>query len=214
MRVHRLGVAASILCALIQVSAAAADEVDHAVCALILHEERGDVEDAELAVDLAESHLAAAESIFELVDALWKEELIERLNYLFAKHRIDVAVIDVKRRALLLERQEALIEHLEIICSPPGDKKDKVQLDAAHRRYLQADCLSIGKNLAIAEIELAYASEVLAGYRDLRENGVATAQDVILREEDVETARRQIAHYTQRVQACTDSGAAGGNGSR
>jgi hypothetical protein len=213
MRARCLGIAAFILSAVPAVSVVTADEVDP-ICALILHEERGDLEDWKLAVDLAESRLVAAESIFKLVDALWKEELIERFVHLTAKHALDVAVIDVKRHALLLKRQEAFTEQLAIICSPPGNNENNARREAAHRRYLQADCHRIGKDLAIAEVDLIYNNEYLANVRDLRENGVATAQQVILAEEGVENARRQVKHHAPRVKACIDSGAAAGNGSQ
>lgn len=206
MRVRCLGVAASILSALAAASAVTADNVEHPECALILHEERAELEQWELAVKLAESRLAAAESIFALVDELWKDELIEQFLHLTAKHERDVAVIDVKRRKLLLKRQDALIEQFEIICSPPADKQaesDRVaRREEARRRYLQADCHSIGKDLAIAEVDLAYHTEVLASVNDLRENGVATRQDVIRAEEDVELALQRIRHHAPRVQAC------------
>ena len=114
-----------------------------------------------------------------------------------------------------MKRQDALIEEYAIICSPPGDKQteaDRVaRREEAHRRYLQADCHSIGKDLAIAEVDLAYHTEVLASINDLRENGVATRQDVIRAEEDVELALQRIRHHAPRVQACIDSGATAGN---
>jgi len=204
MRACFLTVAAFILSAVPTISAATADDVEP-ICALILHQERGELENWELAVDLAESRLAAAESIFKLVDALWKEELIERFFHLTAKHSLDVAVIDVKRHAFLLKRQEAFTEQLAIICSPPGNNENNARREAAHRRYLQADCDRIGEDLAIAEVDLAYSDEYLANVKNLRENGVATAQQVILAEEGVENAGRRVEHHGSRAKACIDS---------
>lgn len=203
-----LGVAASILCALAAVSAAADDEVEHPICTLLLHEERIELERWELSVDVAEARLAAAESIFVMADALWKDELIERIRYLLFEHERDVAVIDVKRRALSLKRQEALTEELAIYCSSPGDN---VRREEAHRRYLQADCHRIGKDLAIAEVDLTYLEEVLVSIRDLRENDVATREQVIRAEEAVDVARRRVEHHTPLVKACSDSGVAAGD---
>ncbi len=207
-----LGVATSILCALAAVSAAAADEVEHPICTLLLHEERIELEKWELSVDVAEARLAAAESIFVMADALWKDELIERIRYLLFEHERDVAVIDVKRRALSLKQQEALTEQLAIHCSSPGDEQDEATRNArreeAHRRYLQADCHRIGKDLAMAEIDLTYLEEVLVSIRDLRENDVATREQVIRAEEAVDVARRRVEHHTPLVKACSDSGAA------
>ncbi len=209
MRARCLAVTTSILCVLAAVSAATADEIDHSVCTLVLHQEYDDLKEFELAVDIAESHLAAAESIFEVTDALWKEELTERFRYLTDKHRKDVAAIDVKRWELMLKRQQAFVEQLTMLCSSP-DKQDNARLEAAHRRYLQADCHRIGKDLAIAEIDLIYFSEFLANVRDLRENDVATHEQVALAEAEVEKTRRRVEHHASRVQACIDSGAAAG----
>jgi hypothetical protein len=202
-------VTASILCALAVVPAATAGEVDRSVCAFVLYQERDDLKESELAVDIAESHLVAAKSIFDVTDALWKQDLTERFRYLTDKHRKDVAVLDVTRQELLLERQEAFVEQLEILCSSP-DKQDDAGREAAHRRYVQADCQRIEKDLAIAEIDLVYLSEFLANVRDLRENDVATHEQVALAEADVEKTRKRVEHHASRVQACIDSGAAAG----
>ena len=211
-----LGVAASILCALAAVSAAAADEVEPPICTVLLHEERIELEKWKLSVDVAEARLGAAESIFVMADALWKDELIERIRYLRFEHERDVAVIDVKRRALSLKQQEALTEQLAIHCSSAGDEQDEATRNArreeAHRRYLQADCHRIGKDLAIAEVDLTYLEEVLVSIRDLRENDVATREQVIRAEEDVDVARRRVEHHTPLVKACSDSGVAAGDG--
>ena len=215
MRIRCLGVAASILSALAPATAATADTIEHPLCVLILHQERVELEERELAVDLALSRSNAEESIFALVDALWKDDLIERIGYLTAKHNKDVAVIHVKRRELLLKRQDALIEQLASICPPSGDREIEVDRGArredAHRRYLQADCHRIGKDLAIAEVDLAYLTEFLANVKDLRENDVATRQEVIRAEEQVELARKRVEHQVPRVQACSDTGATAGN---
>ena len=108
-----------------------------------------------------------------------------------------------------MKRQQAFVEQLAMLCSPP-DKQDNARLEAAHQRYLQADCHRIGKDLAIAEIDLVYLSEFLANVRDLRENDVATHEQVALAEADVEQTRRRVEHHAPRVKACTDSGVAAG----
>jgi hypothetical protein len=178
------------------------NDADQAICTLILYQERRDLDEWELGVDLAKTRLAAAESIFELVDALWKEDLIERFIHLTAQHERDVARIDVKRQALLVKRQEALTEQFASLCSGDGSQETQTRREEAYRRYLQADCHRTGKDLAIAEVDLAYLSEVLESVHDLRENDVATRQDVIRAEEDVENARRRVEHYAPRVNAC------------
>lgn len=204
MRTRRLGVIAPILIALSVPSVAVADETFRLLCPLVLQQEQVDREEIELEIELADSRLAAAESIFALVDQLWETHMVERLVYLAAKHGRDVAEIEVKRQRLLEKRQEAEIEQFEIVCSGKTSG-----LEEARRRYRQADCHRIGKDLAIAEVDLAYRSEVLESIRDLRESNVTTQQAVIRAERDVELARERVDHQRRRVEACVASGIAG-----
>ena len=207
MGARGFGVSTSMLAALIVSLPAAAADSPHVICPLVLQQERVNREERELAVEIAEARLAAEESIFSLVDQLWNNDAVERIVYLTSKHVRDVAEIEVKRRQLLLKRQEAEVEQLEITCSSQGSSAD---FESAHRRYLQADCHRIGKELAIAELDLAFLSEFLASVQDLRKHGVATAQDVIRAERDVEMARKRVERHGPRVQECVSSGAAAG----
>ncbi len=79
-----LGVAAFILSALAPATMATADKVEHSLCVLILHQERVELEERELSVDLALARATAAESIFALAEALWKDDLIEPLAFFSA----------------------------------------------------------------------------------------------------------------------------------
>ena len=203
------GVTASILSALVVSSVTFADEAVHPICRLVLHQERVDRAERELAVDLAVSRLAAAESIFTLIDQLWENDAVERMVYLRAKYDRDVAEIKLKRQRLLLKRQEAEGEQYASVCSPPGSEATAAK---AHRQYLQVDCHRIGKDLAIAEVDLTYRSELLASVLDLRKHGVATRQDVVRAERDVEMARKRVDHQGRRVRECVSSGVASGGG--
>ena len=49
---------------------------------------------------------------------------------------------------------------------------------------------------------MAYLLEVLASVRDLRANSVATRQDVILAEHDVDSARKRLEQTKPRVEGC------------
>jgi hypothetical protein len=142
------------------------------------------------------------------------EEAVERIVYLAAKHNRDVAELETKRQRLLLVRKEAEIDQYESVCLPAAADESaadrRARLDDARRRYLQADCHRIGKDLAIAEVNLAFDSEFLISVRDLRANRVATQQDVIRAERDVEQSGKRVEHHRRRVQACVDSGAGGG----
>ena len=206
MGIRGLGIIASILGSVVASSAAAADDGVDLICPLVLHQEQVNREEREIAVDLALSRLAAAESIFELVDRLWKDEAVQRIVYLAAKHDRDVAAIDVKRQRLRLKRQEAEVEQYAIVCPSAGSEEaaaDRLErFNQALQRYLQADCHRIGKDLAIAEVDLTYTTEVLVSVRDLRENSVGTRQDVIQSEREVALAGKRVEHHRRRVQAC------------
>ena len=218
MGIRGLGITASILGALVVSPLAAADEAVHPICPLVLHQERVDHEERELAVDLAVSRLAASESIFTLVDQLWENDAAERMVYLAAKHDRDVAEIQVKRQRLLLKRQEAEVEQYASVCSPLDSGETapdrRARRNETHRQYLQVDCHRIGKDLAIAEVDLAYRNELLASVRDLRKHNVATRPDVIRAERDVEMARKRVDQHGRRVRECVSSGVASGGGAR
>ena len=172
MGARHLGVTASILSALVASSVTTADETVHPICPLVLHQERVHRVERALAVDLAVSRLAAEDSIFALVDQLWENDAVERMVYLAVKHNRDVAEIEVKRQQLLLKRQEAEVEQYVSVCTPLGSEETEAgrreRRDEALRQYLQVDCHRIGKDLAIAEVDLTYRSEVLASVQDLR----------------------------------------------
>ncbi len=194
-------VKASVLSVLFVSSMVSAGEGAHLNCPLVLHQEQVEREELELAVDLAVSGLDAADEIFSLVDRLSESGMVERLVYLAVKHERDVAELEVKRQRLLLKRQEAEVEQYRILCSAEGAGR-RSSLDEARRRYLQADCHRIGKDLAIAEVDLAYRDEVLESLRNLRESDVTTKQDIIRAELNVETARKRVEHRRRRVEAC------------
>jgi hypothetical protein len=182
------------------------DDPSHPFCRLLLLEERNEREDLELAVDLAASDLAAAEQIYQLFEGLWKADAVERLLYLRGKHSRDVSKLDHERLLLLLERQDALIDQLRLACSETSSEKlsqdERSAYDRAHARYLKADCGRLTKETAIARVDLTYLQEVLHSVRDLRENDVATRQEVIVAERNVEQARKRLAQGGLRTARC------------
>lgn len=200
---------ASVVVALTAISLAApvtsADGTIQRVCPLIVHQARMDRSDQVLAARLAAIRLGAAQSIFSLVDELWKNDAVERLVYLAAKHDRDVADIDLKRQQLLLERHEAELRQYEVLCTRSRELEQPV------RAYLQADCRRVGKSLALAEVDLEYANELMASFKDLREEGVATQQAVIRTERDVALARQRAEHHGRLLQGCLESDNAAGN---
>ncbi len=214
MTLRIVGVGVFLLCATIVTGAAIANDGVPPICSLTLHQEKVNGEELAVAVDLAESELTAAESSFALVEELLENDAVERIVYLAVKHDRDVAELELKRQRLLLKRKEAEIDQYDSVCLPADADESatdrRARLDDARRRYLQADCHRIGKDLAIAEVDLTFGSEFLVSVRDLHTHSVATQQDVIRAERDVEMARKRVERHRQRVQACVDSGAAGG----
>ena len=192
--------------------AAAEETILRADCRLVLEEERQQRDAVALELDLARSELVAAEEVFGLLDRLWKVDATERLRYLNGKHQRDRASFGVERLGHPLEQQEALIEQYRLICDASGSKTPTVEtrsaIDKAWRRYRLAECEVHASSVALAEVDLAYRLEVLASFQDLREHDVATRQDIVYSERDVEMARKQLAQAKRLVETCErESGA-------
>lgn len=195
----------SVLSALIALAfpAMASSEGRPVICPLVLQQERRAAEERELEIELAESRLAASAAIFALVDELREKDAVRRIVFLAAKHERDVAEIELTRQRLLLKRQEAELAQYESVCSADSDAS-RSGLEQAHARYTQADCHRIGKELAIAEVDLVYFEEVKLSVLDLREHNVATQQDVIRAESDVEMASKRVTRHRRRVGECAE----------
>jgi len=202
----QLVLAALVLGTVVLSSVAVADLRDP-LCRLLLHEEQREREDLEIQLRLARSELAAREEIMVLLEGLWKIQGVERLLYVTGKHDRDLAKIEVERRRLLVEAQEAFLEQYRAYCAalssgkPPTAERLGV-IDPIWERYLRADCDAIGQERSAAEVDLEYEREVLASVLDLRESDVATRQDVILAELDVRTAEERVAHARGRAERC------------
>lgn len=183
-----------------------AETILRADCRVVLEEERQERDAAVLQLDLARSELVAAEEVFGLLDRLWKNDATERLRYLSGKHQRDRASISVERLEQLLTQQEALIEQYRLICdaaesgAQSGDERRAI--DRAWQRYRRAECEGYGREIALAEVDLAYHLEVLASFRDLREHDVATRQDIVYSERDVEMSRKELAQAKRLVEGC------------
>jgi hypothetical protein len=101
-----------------------AENLQAPVCRVVLLEEQTDLEDLTLDLDLLRSEAAAMEQIFKLVDSLWKEEAIERIIFLEAKHDHDVARLAVEEGRLRVSSQKAVVE---------PDRREKTETDEAAR---------------------------------------------------------------------------------
>ena len=68
---------------------------DDAVCTALLEDERTQMADYDLDVELGQLRLAAFEKIYELVDGLRKHEAIEQMAWLKARHDRDAARLEL-----------------------------------------------------------------------------------------------------------------------
>jgi len=200
---HRALVSFLSILAALAFPATASGEGRPIICPLVLQQERRAAEERELEIELADSRRAAAAAIFALVDKLRESDAVKRIVFLAVQHDRDVAEIELTRQRLLLKRQQAELAQYESVCAADSDAA-RSDLEQAHARYLQADCHRIGKELAIAEIDLAYLEEVKASVLDLRAHSVATQQDVIRAERDVEMASRRVTRHRGRVAECAN----------
>ncbi|HXV77095.1 MAG TPA: hypothetical protein VD788_12330 [Candidatus Polarisedimenticolaceae bacterium] len=195
-------------------AALAAEGDVHLICPLVLAQQRIDVEEQRTEIALAEARLVAAERILGLVQRLHENDAIERIAYLAAKHDRDVAEVDLTRQRLIAKREQATLVQYETVCLPAGDgeteRERAARREQAQRTFLQVECHRVGKDLAIAELDLAYFRELLDSARNLRANAAASVQDIIHAERDVEAARIRVEHHRLRVDRCIASGEAAG----
>lgn len=175
-----------------------ARSLPESACRLLTHEEQVELDEAALEVDLARSRFTAHEKIYGLIRGLWEAEAVQRMTYLEAKYDYDAFRLDRQRADLVLERQTALVEEYLLICA--GGSPDAI--DRAHLRYRRADCAQQAKAIEVAQVDLEFAEQFLASIRDLRQGDVATRQDVILAELDVELETIRLADARRRAETC------------
>lgn len=186
----------------------AAQEFPPDACDLVIHEERSELETAELTVNLARSDFAAYERIIEMVEGLWQAKAIERMAYIQARYDRDAAKLALEEADLLLERQSALVEQLRLICGPAHAKEDErgraPAIQEAYLRYREADCDSLAKAIEVAATNLEFDRELLKSVLDLREANVATKPAVILAELEVEREEKSLANARDRARGCRE----------
>lgn len=184
---------------------APAAEIYPPLCDLVIHQERLDLEEYRLLLDLARSDFAAYEEIFGLIEALWREDAIERMVYVEAKYDRDSARLALESADLVVERQQALIEQYRLACDGTSFRKAGERsrvMQRALQRYRKSHCDSLAKNAQSARLQLEFQRELLANVRDLRENNVATRPQLILAELEVRKEEQRLADATRREQAC------------
>jgi hypothetical protein len=174
------------------------------VCPLAVHEAQVELEDAELEARLARSGFAAYESIFALIEGLLQAEAVDKMTYLRARYDRDAARLALERADLLLARQAATVEQYRLACGTAGDgARARTAAEAdAYRRYLQADCDQQAKAIEVARTNLEFNTSYRDSILDLRQGQVATRQEVILAELDVEQETLRLADARARAESC------------
>jgi len=179
------------------------------LCPLLLFERETELDDLELAIHLDETQLKLANELYEFQDGLWKQDMTERLVYLAAKHHRDVAEVSVERAKKRLERQQALVEEYRLVCdslAAGGNGEDRSRAIAeAHRRYLARDCEVRELDVAVIKVNLGHHQENLQSARDLRKNDIASREQVMYAERDVEMMLEELEQARKRAEHCEAS---------
>ena len=185
---------------------AAGQSLPPPVCEVVVYDEQGELEDAQLEVDLARSSFAAYERVFAMIQGLWEARTIPYMDYLKAKYDRDAARLKLEKADLILERQSALVEQYRLVCGSPGGgggTKDVAgEIRKAFLHYRQSDCGSLAKSIEVAENNLEYNREYLKQIHKLREGKVATNTQVVLAELQVELEEKNLADAKRRTKAC------------
>ena len=196
----------SLTCLLLRPLPVVAQDGFTGLCPLFLQQMQTEREDLELAIQMDETLLDVAEEIFVLVDGLWQNDLFERLPYLGMKHRRDVAEISLERNRRRLGRQQTVVEQYSLACSAPSEQAqasdDRQALEEAHQRYIDADCEVRMLDVAMFEVDLEYHQELLKSALDLRQSDIASRQQVLFAERDVELTLKQLEQARQRTARC------------
>jgi hypothetical protein len=185
---------------------AAAQEGFEGLCSLLRLQHRLELEDLELEVQHDETRLRVAEELYALVEGLWQNDIMERLPYMGVKHRRDAALVSLELSRQELERQHAIFDQYELACAPPSEEQRSSEgggsIEEAFARYEVADCAVRELEVRAFEVDLEYYNEVLDASQSLRLNDVASRQQVLFAERDVEVTEQQLAQARRRVERC------------
>ena len=176
---------------------AAAATATTQTCALLVSEARFDLDDLREREHLATIRLAADQAIFELIEPLWEARSIERLRFLAAKYDRDRARLSVRRAAVASSRAAAKLEVLEGGCeitSATGEKSPD--------GFEALGCELVRKRKEMAALNLTYRKEVLESTEQLRRLELATAQELIQAQYDLDLAKSRLRSHTSRLSEC------------
>jgi len=196
----------ALTCVLLCPLPAAAQDGFAGLCSLFSHQQQIELEELELAVQLDETRLVVAEEIFVLLDSLYQNDLVGHLPYLGAKHRYDAAELNVQQAQARRRRQLAVARQYQLACSATEEQDQGTDgsrtLDEARQRYVDADCELRVIDVELFEIDLEYYQELLASAADLRQSDIASRQQVLFAEEDVQVTLEQLQLARQRAGRC------------
>jgi hypothetical protein len=177
-------------------------------CRLVLYQEQVRREDVALDLDLARSREVAAAEVFVLLEGLLEVEAVQELVYLAGKHERDATRLETERHELALRRQEDAVDQLRVICDSLNDgemtDEERRAVDEEFLGYRRVDCSERERRAAIAHVHLEYRQAVLESFRDLRESDVATKQDIIISERNVDLARKRLEDLKGRATSCQE----------
>jgi len=184
--------------------ASVAQELSAPVCEIVIQDEKTELEEFMLDVDLARSNFSAYQRIFKMIEGLWEGKTIPRMDYIKAKYDLDAAKLDLEKAALVLERQKALVDQFRLICDRKGTDRDSSEraIRQAYMRYRRADCGALAKGIEVAETNLEFNREYLEQILKLRSENFATNTQVILAELDVELEEKRLADARNRTATC------------
>ncbi len=185
-------------------SRATAQEGFAALCALLTHQAQVQLEDLELAVETDATRLAVDERIFGLLDELWENELIERLIYKAVKHRRDSSAISLRTSRYRAERQQAVLEQHHVACSTADhdDGTEHGALEQLQRDYDAAECAIRGLEVEQFQVDLEYQDEVLVSAQNLRQSDIASVQQLLTAQRDVDLTAQRLELATRRAAQC------------
>ena len=195
-------VACTAACSLLSATPVTAQEGFAGLCALFAEQNRVGLEDVELEVRQEEIRLAVAEEIYQLLEDLWTNDLVERLPYLGVKHRRDVARLSLERTRHQVNRQQAVADQYLHACTGQTESSDGRSLEEIQQQYLDAECEVRALDVAIFEVDLEYQREVLDSAQSLRQNDIASRQQVLFAERDVGLTVAQLEQARRRISLC------------
>ena len=191
--------AAILACVLLSASAAPApaEETISGICTLTTSVLRFELEEARENEQLAQSMMVADQAILKLLEPLWEARLTERLRFLTAKHARDRSKLVAGRSKIATHRARAKLGALEEACSgAEGDENNSTE------DFEQLGCQLIRSEKRIARVDLTYYEEVLHSTNELRNNDLATLQEVISAKYRVQNARSELSSKKQRLKRC------------